>query len=269
MVRIGIAEMRRLLALGIASMWSVTTQAGILPEFNQKSLAKKQPSESYNQQVSAQSEEAAVKPVQALPVATAVLGPREAALAAQYTTLGARSGGQFYNALDKPLVTVLDDLLHAQLVEGADIVFLVDHTISMEDDIDEIRSELKQLIATFSKLPGVRVGIVTFSDVKSGSKFGFYAHPLSDRYDGLEAFLQGVELLGSIEDVYGAIYKVVEQFEWKSPTKRLIVIISDEKPATGKDTNYTEEEVLAKCAQHGVKTNLYPVLVDKYLPVKQ
>jgi hypothetical protein len=136
----------------------------------------------------------------------------------------------------------------------------------MEDDIDEIRQEMRQLVARFQGRQGVRVGLVTFSDVKSGSKFGYCAHGLSDKYDGLDAFLQSIELLGSVEDVYGAIHKTVTEFGWKSKSKRLIVIISDEQPAEGADTHFSEDEVLALCAKHGVKTNLYPVLVDKFLP---
>jgi hypothetical protein len=112
------------------------------------------------------------------------------------------------------------------------------------------------------------VGIVTFSDVKSGSRYGYCAHGLSNNYEPLSQFLSKVELLGSIEDIYGAIYKTVAEFTWQSKTKRMIVIISDEMPATGNDTNHSQASVLALCAKHRVKTNLYPVLVDKYsLPV--
>ncbi len=249
-------------------LWCLTAVAGILPEFNAKTLPKKQPIESLKQVLAIQKEIIVpIAPIESpLAAAPGKMGAREAAIAEQYRSLSASSGGKFYSALDKALPVVLDELLQAELVDGADIVFLVDHTSSMEDDIDEIRKDLRQLVTRFAAKPGVRVGLVTFSDVKSGSKFGYCAHGLSDKYDGLDAFLKSIELLGSIEDVYGAIYKTVDEFSWKSKTKRLIVIISDERPAVGADTNYTEEDVLAKCAKHGVKTNLYPVLVDKYLP---
>ena len=270
--------MVKLLAMLMAGLWSWTPMDGILPEFGHQLVAKKQPDESLLQtsNVPIQSflpaePDATVQPPAAnLPMIapSSALHSREAAITKNYLQLAAGSGGQFYNAIEAPLPRVLDALLEAQLVEGADIVFLIDHTSSMEDDIDEIRQELSQLIARFSAKKGVRVGIVTFSDVKSGSKFGYHAHNLSNDYAGLSKFLESVELLGSVEDVYGAIFKTVEEFDWKSKTKRLIVIISDEQPATGSDTNYSEDKVLAKCAEKGVGTNLYPVLVDKYLPVK-
>ena len=260
--------MRKMLLTGCLGLWCLTAVAGILPEFDAKTLSKKQPPESLEQVLALQKE--AIVPIAPVEVPLASvpskMGAREAAIAAQYSHLSAASGGKFYSAIDKALPLVLDELLQAELVDGADIVFLVDHTSSMEDDIDEIRKELHQMVTRFAAKPGVRVGLVTFSDVKSGSKFGYCAHGLSDKYEGLDAFLKGIELLGSIEDVYGAICKTVDEFSWKSKTKRLIVIISDEQPAVGADTNFAEEDVLAKCAKHGIKTNLYPVLVDKYLP---
>lgn len=250
----------------------MTASAGILPEFGPRIRAKTQPAESFVQPLVTQTETLAqaahIDTLRKSSPENSKFGPREQEIARQYLHMSAGTDGQFYNAVDRPLLAALDELLQAQLVDGADIVFLVDHTSSMEDDIDEIRRELPQLIARFASHTGVRAGMVTFSDVKSGSKYGYCAQGLSDNYDGLARFLQGIELLGSVEDVYGAICKTVDEFSWKSKTKRLIVIISDEKPASGADTNFKEEDVLAKCAQHGVTTNLYPVLVDKYLPVK-
>jgi hypothetical protein len=286
---------RRLAMLG-AVLWTVAASDGILPDFGNGLVTKKQPEESLEQTGAPSSawlslsiapvpmDHAADSPAD-LSVASSRsispvpkgapmnakshFGPREAQIADHYRQMSAATEGQFYNAVDRPLMAVLDTLLREQLTDGADVVFLIDHTSSMEDDIAEIRAELQQLASRMRAQKGVRVGFVTFSDVKSGSKFGYRALGLRADWEGVDAFLDATELLGSIEDVYGAIYKTVEEFQWQSKSKRLIVIISDEQPAVGKDTQFTEEMVVAKCAQQGVKTNLYPVLVDKYLPAKQ
>lgn len=256
----------------MVSLCALGAWAGILPEFGSNGPPKKQPVESLTQRLQPQREGQSLAgpgDVAAGADSARGLSPREAAIAQQYAQWSNKSGGKFYDAVHKPLLDVLGNVLDDQLVDGADIVFLIDHTSSMEDDIAEIREQMRTLIDRVRAHKGVRVGMVTFSDVKSGSKFGYHAHGLTDDYDGLAAFLEGIELLGSVEDVYGAIIKTVEEFGWRSRSKRLIVIVSDEKPASGTDTNYTEDDVLVRCARHQVKTNLYPVLVDKYSPARQ
>jgi len=252
--------------------------AGTLPEVKARPGKKEPPRESLEQPLVLQQEEDKIGPPKPSPkkefdpigIAAAYRLPeRETKIAAQYIGLSNGTGGQFYSALEKPLLAVLEEVLGNQLVNGTDIVFVIDHTSSMEDDIDGIRVDVQRLIRKFEEVGGIRVGIVTFSDVKSGSKYGYCSHALTDDYSGLAGFLGGIELLGSVEDIYGAIWKTVDEFKWKSKSKRMIVLISDDKPATGKDSNYTEEDVLYKCAKSGVQTNLYPVLVDKYSPVKQ
>ncbi|MBP6638815.1 MAG: VWA domain-containing protein [Bacteroidia bacterium] len=202
-------------------------------------------------------------------VAAALPTPlRGGKIAQLYQELANASGGAYYDAITRPLLDVLDELLQQQLVKGADVAFVIDHTSSMEDDIDNIRLDIQKLISRFDAAGDVRVGIVSFSDVKSGLKSGYGSTGLSADYSGLSDFLGKIELIGSIEDIYGAIWKTVDEFKWQSKTKRLIVLISDDKPAASKDSNYSEEDVIAKCALAAVNTNVYPVLVDKYSPVQ-
>jgi hypothetical protein len=246
--------------------------SGTLPEVKEKGN-KKQPPESLNQPMQLQAEQPPYpdpkREDDPVTVAAQYRMPEKGGItASHYMSMANSTGGSYYPALDRPLLDVMEELLDAQLVQGADIAFVIDHTSSMEDDIDGIRTDIQRLIARFESKGGIRVGIVTFSDVKSGSRYGYCAHGLTDDYSGLADFLAGIELLGSVEDIYGAIWKTVDEFKWKSKTKRLIVLISDDKPASGRDTNFSEEDVIAKCAQAHVNTNLYPILVDKYSPVK-
>lgn len=186
-----------------------------------------------------------------------------------YANLVAKTNGKFYSATAMPLMQKVEQVLDEQLVDNADLVFVIDHTSSMEDDIEAIRVSMSAILDKASKRKGVRVGFVTFSDVKSGSRFGYRKIGLGTDYGEMQSFLGRVELMGSVEDVYGAIVKTIEEFEWKSQSKRMIVLISDEKPATGKDTNYTEAQVVAKCRQYRIKTQVFPLMVEKnQLPPK-
>jgi hypothetical protein len=263
--------MNRLILSVLVLMFSLLAKAGTIPEVHAKAMRKKPPAESLQIHFELQTEVPAPDPnVEDDPekVAASFEIPEDAPkIAWKYAGLANATGGLFYPAYNRPLMQVLDDLLRTQLVKGADVVFVIDHTSSMKDDIEAIGNNIHQLTSTFEAIGGVRAGVVTFSDVKSGLKYGYHSHGLSDNYDGLAKFLGAVELLGSIEDIYGAIYKTIDEFKWKSKTKRLIVLISDDKPASGRDTKHSEEDVIAKCAQAGIDTHLYPVLVDKYSPV--
>ncbi|HEX2898745.1 MAG TPA: vWA domain-containing protein [Bacteroidia bacterium] len=248
-------------------------QAGNVPEVKDKPDKKKVALKSELQKNASRNEVPAPDPnPEDDPKAVAAALPtplRGGKMAQLYQGLANASGGRFYDALERPLLQVLENLLQEQLVRGADVVFVIDHTSSMEDDIDHIRIDIQKLITRFDAAGDVRVGIVSFSDVKSGLKSGYGAHGLSKDYSGLADFLDKIELIGSIEDIYGAIWKTIDEFKWQSKSKRLIVLISDDKPASGKDTNYSEDDVIAKCALASVNTNVYPVLVDKYSPVQQ
>jgi hypothetical protein len=256
-------------------LWANLGYAGTLPEPPAKTRKTQSPSEMMGHSFHLQAQLAgnqsgiafATEEIKAASFSSPSIADLREQIATHYKRLALNSSGQYYSGIGRPLESAVTEMLQDQLVSGADVVFVIDHTSSMEDDISEIREEFQTLMGQFQAKQGVRVGIVTFSDVKSGSKYGYRAQNLTADFASLIQFLDEVELMGSIEDMYGAIWKTVDEFDWKSTTKRMIVLIGDEKPATGKDTNFTEEEVLAKCARAGVDTNLYPILVDKYKPV--
>lgn len=184
-------------------------------------------------------------------------------IAESYANLAYGTKGNFYSAIDQPLIVAIHKVLSENLVSGADVVFVIDHTSSMKDDIEEVRGELKSIIEQLESRDHVRLGAVSFSDVKSGSLFGYRSLDLSMDYHGMAVFLDDIELLGSVEDIYGAVWKTVDEFTWQSRTKRMIVIIGDEKPATGNETDYSEEDVINKCQSMAISANLYPILIDK------
>ncbi|MEM6270196.1 MAG: vWA domain-containing protein [Bacteroidota bacterium] len=182
----------------------------------------------------------------------------------KYRSMAQVTNGRFYSAIDCPLIQAIHLALDENLVPGADLVFVIDHTSSMKDDIEEVQRELRSIVERLRETGKVRLGAVSFSDVKSGSEYGYRSLDLSTNYDKFGKFLRETDLVGSVEDIYGAVYRTVDEFSWKSPTKRMIIVIGDEKPATGNETNYTEKDVARKCRGSAIAANLYPVLIDKH-----
>jgi hypothetical protein len=181
----------------------------------------------------------------------------------QFRSLAESTNGQFYSAIDQPLMQAIHQVLDENLVYGTDLVFVIDHTASMKDDIEEISRELKSIMDRVEKVGNVRVGVVSFSDVKSGNEYGFRSLDLGRDFDAISKFLDTIDLVGSVEDIYGAIWRTLDEFSWQSNTKRMIVLIGDEKPATGNETNFSESDVSDKCRTSAVSANLFPVLIPK------
>lgn len=182
-------------------------------------------------------------------------------IAEEYQSLALGVEGKFYSAVDFPLIKAICRVLEENLLPGADIVFVIDHTSSMRDDIDEVARELKSITERLESAGMVRMGVVSFSDVRSGTEYGYQSLDLNLDYSGVGKFLDRIDLVGSVEDIYGAIWKTVDEFTWESQSKRMIVVISDEAPAVGRETDFTEADVFLKCKSENVV--LFPILIDK------
>lgn len=181
----------------------------------------------------------------------------------KFRSLAEKTNGRFYSAIDRPLMEAIHQVLDENLVYGADLVFVIDHTASMKDDIEEISRELKTIMERVQKAGNVRVGVVSFSDVKAGYEYGYRSLDLGRDFEAISKFLDTIDLVGSVEDIYGAVWRTLDEFSWSSTTKRIIVLIGDEQPATGNETDHTEEDVSNKCRSSAVSANLFPVLIPK------
>lgn len=181
----------------------------------------------------------------------------------KFRSLAEKTNGRFYSAIDRPLMEAIHQVLDDNLVYGADVVFVIDHTASMKDDIEEISRELKTIMERVQKVGNVRVGVVSFSDVKAGYEYGYRTLDLGLDFEAIGKFLDNIDLVGSVEDIYGAVWRTLDEFSWQSKTKRMIILIGDEKPATGNETDHSEDDVADKCRTSAVSANLYPVLIPK------
>lgn len=147
---------------------------------------------------------------------------------------------------------------------GSEIVFVVDKTTSMVEEIDQVKLNINKIIDCLPD--GCRLGAATYGDKRSDGEWWFRSIDLSEDYDDAREFVNAITLEGGgfdlPESVYDALYEVLDIMSWKdcsAPDK--IIVMGDAEPKTGSGTDYTAEEVLAKAQDLCDDTEFYPVIV--------
>lgn len=123
--------------------------------------------------------------------------------------------------------------------DKADVIFAIDTTGSMKDDMQQLKKvwlpSLKEKIKEFKDL---RLGLLLYRDY--GDSYKYMNLPVR-RYDFTEKFesfsknLLDVKIIGKEggdipEAVYEALYASMEYYEWRSDAKRKIILIGDAEP---------------------------------------
>ena len=155
------------------------------------------------------------------------------------------------------ILTVIEN--HVEV--ASDLVFLIDNTGSMADDIHNVRTNLTEIIDALP--PSVRVGVAEYGD-NNVDEVWFEYLPLSTDYSEVVNYINNITTTsgGDVpESVYDGIYETIEVMDWLSGGRRVIVVIGDAPPLEGDLTNHTLSEVINFANSESVSANLYPILV--------
>lgn len=160
--------------------------------------------------------------------------------------------------LDEVILSVIADYIDP----NTDLVFLIDMTGSMYDDINTVQSAIGTFIDALPS--GVNVGVANYGDNNVDAVW-YLSSPLeSSPYTNTLEFISSMTTSGggdTPESVYDGIYETVDVMEWSKPNKAIIVI-GDAGPLEGELTNYSRDEVIAKCTEAGIAVNLYPIILS-------
>jgi von Willebrand factor type A domain len=151
----------------------------------------------------------------------------------------------------------------AEAREGSEIVFAVDKTGSMADDIEEVKNNINKIIDCLPK--GCRLGALAYGDNRADGRNWYSSMDLTEDYTAVRKFINSITVVGGgdiPESVYDALWKCLNEMSWKdckAPDK--IIVMGDAPPKTGSGTDHTVEEVLAKAKSLCPGTKFYPVIV--------
>lgn len=147
--------------------------------------------------------------------------------------------------------------------EGSQIVFLVDKTSSMQDDIDQVKLNINEII---NCLPdGVRLGAAAYGDNRSDGRDWYSSVDLNTDVEIARDFINAISVVGGgdiPESVYDGIYKVLDEMTWtECIAPNQIIVMGDAPPHTGGLTDYEVDDILAKADSICTNTVFHPVIV--------
>lgn len=174
--------------------------------------------------------------------------------------------------------TIVEDIMDAvariQPKDKADVVFAIDATGSMKDDIQKLKEEwLPALVEGLSEFKDIRIGLLFYRDYNDN----FNSRGLPVKYwdftTDVQAFMRNVRALkivgsegGDIpEPVYEALFASMDFYSWREDAVKKVILIGDAEPhptprRTGK---YSRSLVEKTSAEKGIEINAIITPDDK------
>jgi Mg-chelatase subunit ChlD len=115
-----------------------------------------------------------------------------------------------------------------------DLVFMVDATGSMGDEIGKLKASMRAMADQMAQLPGqpdICYGLVAYRD--RGDAFITRTHDLTNDLGAFQNLLSRVEAQGggdTPEALNEALHEVVHSLSWRTAAARLVVLVADAPP---------------------------------------
>ena len=115
-----------------------------------------------------------------------------------------------------------------------DLVFMVDATGSMGDEINKLKASMRAMSEQIAQLPGqpdICYGLVAYRD--RGDVFITRTHDLTDDLGAFQNLLSRVQAQGggdTPEALNEALHEVVHGLSWRVNAARLVVLVADAPP---------------------------------------
>lgn len=171
--------------------------------------------------------------------------PKQVVLTDDYNPETARKFNEFSLTLtySKGPDTIVDDIMNIldnlPIKNRADIVFAIDATGSMKDDIEKLRNEwIPRLDEWVKKYRQIRVGLLLYRDYPDAYRYKGIPIKFFDFTTNIENFkgnLNGFTIKGTEggdipEAVYEALYGSIMFYKWDKNALRKVILIGDAPP---------------------------------------
>ncbi len=214
------------------------------------------------------------------PVAEDEPEPEEIILTDDYNPLAADKFKEFSDMViySKGPETLLDDISGAldtiDPKDIVDVVFAIDATGSMKDDIEMLRQELvPRLTKELAAFGDVRFGLLLYRDYGDNFwtrglpvKFFDFTKSLDDFIKNLSGFkIVGTEGGDIPEPVYEALFASMDFYKWRDDAQKKIILIGDAEPhpTPRRSGKYTKELVEKTARQKNVSVTAIITPDDK------
>ncbi|MES2762147.1 MAG: T9SS type A sorting domain-containing protein [Bacteroidota bacterium] len=169
----------------------------------------------------------------------------------------------FADNSDGVMLSVMD-VLTSRINQGTDIVFLVDKTGSMDDDIATVKNSLNMIMSYLSQFNNVKVAMAFYGDKNYHYDLWYNRTNLTNNVSDIERFMETYSTIGNPdvpESVNDGIVRTVEEMNWTPGNRRLMLVIGDAQSQLPPYSGYSQSQVIRKCDSMQVKFNLYPIII--------
>ena len=143
-----------------------------------------------------------------------------------------------------------------------DVLFLIDATGSMGDEIDELKNNILSISAQIEALPSnpdVRFGLVHYRD--RGDAYVVRRADFTGNVQAFQRDLMDVQAAGGGDDpesLNEALYNAVERMSWRvDDTVSLIFLVADAPPHLDYPQDYSYADAMMIAAERGIK--IFPI----------
>lgn len=174
--------------------------------------------------------------------------------------------------------TIVDDIMNSLKritpKDKADVVFAIDATGSMKDDIQKLKEEwVPALVEGLKEFKDIRLGLVFYRDY--GDNFSYNGLPVKwfNFTSDIESFVKNVRAIkinglegGDIpEAVYEALYASMDFYQWRSDAVKKVILIGDAEPhpVPRKTGKYSRELVEKISKERDIQINAIITPDDK------
>ena len=123
--------------------------------------------------------------------------------------------------------------------DNLDLVFAIDATGSMKNDLDKLKTDMYPLLTElFGNTPGARVGLLFYRDYGDTFKYmdlPVKVFPFTSNFTSFAKNLNSIRIYGKEggdipEAVYEAMYASCEFYSWRNTAQKKIILIGDAEP---------------------------------------
>lgn len=183
-----------------------------------------------------------------------------------FTQLAGETGGEAYMIGNAGLVVqTIAEVLTDHLGNGTDLVFCIDKTGSMSDDIAAIRTGLGSIINLLEGHSDMRIGFAFYGDRFADGRSWFNYVPLDNDIAHAKQVIQDLQVTGgggAPESVYDGVALTMDTMNWNGTAKRIMLLIGDAPSLEKPYARYTLEDIIAKANAENVRMNFYPIIIS-------
>lgn len=183
----------------------------------------------------------------------------------KFFELAKETEGELKILVNSELITnEIKHVIEKNAVDNADILFLIDKTGSMEDDIANVQKGLTQIINSIETYSNVRVAIGLYGDKNSDGKDWYSFKNFETNLESAKKLIKGIQVTNGDdypESVYDGFFQSTKENFWKSESKRMIILIGDAPPLEKPLSNYAMSDVIEKATKDKITMNFYPIVV--------